>query len=254
MPTPFVKKLSRETGKSVEAIEKLWAKAKKITSEEKGVKEADFGSDEYAYCVGIVKKMVGVDEALLDPERFINSDKNAHDFIEETMVSSGFDIGNVVPPSVKPEYLQKDEKPLKSGSVGDEYGMPSPKPFPGVGKPEEVEEEVSDVRQGEMDAQTDADSADEADDAEDTAEGEAEDTTEEEPSGEEASDEEGSTEDETEEGESEEDTEEDVSTEEAEESDEEVETSNGKIARVLASGKVGETVETHNWAEDNSFD
>lgn len=95
MPTPFVKKLASETGKSIEDIEKFWDKAKKITADKFSIPESKFESEQYAYCVGIVKNMVGVDEDLMDPEKFISSDKNAHEYIEDIMTSSGFNIGNV---------------------------------------------------------------------------------------------------------------------------------------------------------------
>jgi len=97
MPSPWVKKIAKETDKSEREVEKLWKKAKEITSEEFGKDEDDFGNKEYAYTTGVVKKMLGVDESLLDPSKFLESEHSAKDYIE-TVVSGNFSIGNVKPP------------------------------------------------------------------------------------------------------------------------------------------------------------
>jgi hypothetical protein len=52
MPTPYVKKLAKEKGKSVEEVERLWNEAK-AQAEKAGHK------DDYPYITGILKKMVG---------------------------------------------------------------------------------------------------------------------------------------------------------------------------------------------------
>lgn len=62
MPVPFLKNLSKETGKSVDELEKLWGKAKKLASEHFDKPESEFGDTEFAYVVGIVKKMAGKEE------------------------------------------------------------------------------------------------------------------------------------------------------------------------------------------------
>ncbi len=106
MPSPYVNKLAKETGKSVSEVEKLWDKAKEITSDTFGKKEDDFGSKEYSYTTGIVKNMLGVKEELLDPTKFQDSKLSAKQFIEEVMSSNQFDIGNVIPPK------EVKEKPI----------------------------------------------------------------------------------------------------------------------------------------------
>lgn len=58
MPVPYLKSLSKETGKSISELEKLWGKAKKIASEHFNKPESEFGDTEFAYVVGVVKKMV----------------------------------------------------------------------------------------------------------------------------------------------------------------------------------------------------
>ena len=63
MPVPYLTKLSKETGKSVSELEKLWGEAKKSASERFNKPESEFGDAEFAYVVGIVKKMAGVKEA-----------------------------------------------------------------------------------------------------------------------------------------------------------------------------------------------
>jgi len=95
MPSAYVRSLSKETGKSVSEIEKLWDKAKEITSETFNKDEDEFDDREYKYSVGIVRNMIGLDERVLDPTNFLNSDKSAKDYIE-TITSANFSIGNVV--------------------------------------------------------------------------------------------------------------------------------------------------------------
>lgn len=109
MPSPYVAKLSKETGKSVAEIEKLWDKAKDIASDTFGKSEDDFGSREYKYTVGIVKNMLGLNEKILDPSIFLKSGKSAKDFIKETVVSADFSIGDVNPVNVSPDANDGEE-------------------------------------------------------------------------------------------------------------------------------------------------
>ena len=133
MPSPYVNSLAKETGKSVGEIEKLWNKAKDITSDTFSKSEDDFGTKEYKYTVGIVKNMLGLDEKILDPSFFLNSDKSAKEFIE-TVTSAQFTIGDVNPVSVVKDRDDDDEKeegssviddlppvPQDSADIGDEY-------------------------------------------------------------------------------------------------------------------------------------
>ena len=111
MPTPYVQQLAKQTGKSVGEIEKLWDKAKKIASEDFGKPESQFGSKEYSYVTGIVKKMVGKKEDFIDPAKFLGSPMNAKEFIESVlkadedvsstavaMNSDNAKIGTTIPP------------------------------------------------------------------------------------------------------------------------------------------------------------
>lgn len=108
MPSPYISKLSKETGKPEREIEKLWKKAKEIASEEFGKDEDDFGNREYKYTTGVVKKILGVDESILDPSLFLESEYSAKDYIE-TVVSGNFSIGNVRPPEEEDEYEEEKE-------------------------------------------------------------------------------------------------------------------------------------------------
>lgn len=110
MPSPYVKNLVKDTGKSVSEIEKLWDRAKKISAEEFGKGEDSWGSREYSYTVGIVKNMLGIREELLDPQDFLNSDLVALDFLKEVTVSGQFDVGNVVPPDDEKEEEEEEEE------------------------------------------------------------------------------------------------------------------------------------------------
>lgn len=114
MPSPYIKKLAKETSKSEKEIEKLWTKAKEITSEEFGKSEKDFGSKEFAYTTAIVKKMLGVDESVLDPSLFLESKQSAKAYLEDVVTSSNFTIGNVIPPDEEEdeedELIKKEKK------------------------------------------------------------------------------------------------------------------------------------------------
>jgi len=110
MPSPYIKKLAKETGKSEKEVEKLWRKAKDIAAEEFGKAEKDFGSKEFAYTTGVVKKMLGVDESILNPSIFLESKYSAKDYLEEVVTSASFSIGNVQPPDKDPEEEEDEEE------------------------------------------------------------------------------------------------------------------------------------------------
>lgn len=63
MPVPFLKNLSKSTGKSIDDLERYWNDAKKQVG------------DNYALIASIVKKRAGVNES------FIQSTLSAKDFI-----------------------------------------------------------------------------------------------------------------------------------------------------------------------------
>lgn len=56
MPTPYVKKIAKDTGKSVAELERLWDRAK-----EEAAKAGH--KNDYAYIMGIFKRMAGIAEA-----------------------------------------------------------------------------------------------------------------------------------------------------------------------------------------------
>ena len=58
MPTPYIRKLEADGVKSKDELEKAWAKAKKIASEESKVKNPN-----YAYVTAIFKKIAGIKES-----------------------------------------------------------------------------------------------------------------------------------------------------------------------------------------------
>jgi hypothetical protein len=126
MPSPYVKSLSKETGKPESEIEKLWSKAKDITSDTFNKKEKDFEDKEYSYTVGIVKNMLGIKEELLDPSKFLNSDLSAREFIE-TVTSSSFPSldKNLIPPEEDEEEPEEElkitkEKKIEVESISDD--------------------------------------------------------------------------------------------------------------------------------------
>ena len=93
MASPYVVKLAKDTGKSIDEIEKFWDRAKQIAAETFGKSEDDFGKKEYDYAYGTVMNMLGKKEAILNPEVFLNSGKSAAEFIEE-VISGDFNIGD----------------------------------------------------------------------------------------------------------------------------------------------------------------
>ena len=106
MPSPYVKKLAKEFGKSEKEIEALWKQAKVITSDTFGKTEDDFSTKEYKYTVGIIKNMLEETERALDPMEFLESNLSVSEFLE-TLGSSSFDIGNVIPPKKKQDDKEK---------------------------------------------------------------------------------------------------------------------------------------------------
>lgn len=117
MPSAYVKSLSKETGKSVSEIEKLWDKAKEIASDTFNKGEDDFDDREYKFSVGVVKNMLGLDERVLDPTNFLNSEKSAKEYIE-TLTSANFSIGNVV--SAERNPVEDDEDLMDSLSTSED--------------------------------------------------------------------------------------------------------------------------------------
>jgi len=88
MPSPYIKKLAKETGKSENELEKFWDKAKKIAAEDFGVSEDNFESKHWKYVTGIVKNMAGVNEKVYSVQEFLESSKSVDEYITE-LVSSG---------------------------------------------------------------------------------------------------------------------------------------------------------------------
>lgn len=139
MPTPYVQKLAKETGKPVAEVEKLWDKAKKIASEDFGKPESQFGSKEFSYVIGIVKQMVGKHEDILDPAKFLRSKFSAKEFVdrlvnhkslEEDVVSSGvamnsdnIQIGTTIPPDdteTDVPYKDKDKQSIDDLNIKED--------------------------------------------------------------------------------------------------------------------------------------
>lgn len=111
MPSPYIKSLARETGKSETELEKLWSKAKEITSDTFNKKESEFGEKEFSYTVGIVKNMVGIKEEVLNPSKFLESTLSAKEFIE-TITSSSFPSldKDLTPPDEDEEEEEEEKK------------------------------------------------------------------------------------------------------------------------------------------------
>jgi hypothetical protein len=108
MPSPYVKKLAQETGREISEIESRWSEAKNLAAESLGKPESDFLDEDYKYVVGTLKNMLGIHEGLKVKD-FLDSGVNARDFIE-TVISSQFNIGKVIPPIAKRHDLDNDDQ------------------------------------------------------------------------------------------------------------------------------------------------
>lgn len=71
MPTSLVRSFSKRSGVSVSRVERLWKKAKLISSEKFTPDTDEF----YAYTVGILKKMLKIREAYLRRGTLRESDR-----------------------------------------------------------------------------------------------------------------------------------------------------------------------------------
>lgn len=58
MPNSLVKSFAKKTGKSIPEVESLWNKAEDIASKNSDIN----GEAKYAYIVGILKKMLSIEE------------------------------------------------------------------------------------------------------------------------------------------------------------------------------------------------
>ena len=138
MPSPYIKQISKETGKSVSELERYWKKAKEITKDEFGISENDFKDKHYAYATAIVKKMAGVKESIITVADFINSGKSAKDFIYETIASGDFpnlDKGTVNKKIKKDkEDSEVIEKSRRDGTGPDGTGPHGRGAGPGMGR------------------------------------------------------------------------------------------------------------------------
>lgn len=106
MPSPYLKTLAKETGKSIGDLERYWKKAKEITKDDFNVDEKDFQDKHYAYATAIVKRMAGVKEQVISVVDFIESGKSADDFISETVTGGDF-------PKLDKDDVQKKDKEEK---------------------------------------------------------------------------------------------------------------------------------------------
>ncbi len=112
MVSPYVKKLSRETGKSEKEISGFWDKAKKIAQETFGVKEDDFTTEHFEFAIETVKNMLGLSEEVVNPANFLQSELNAKEYIE-TVTSGSFSVGDknpVIPPKGKKVKIDDEEE------------------------------------------------------------------------------------------------------------------------------------------------
>jgi hypothetical protein len=103
MPSAYINKLAKETGKTKAELEKYWDEAKKAASEKFGTSEREFGDREYSYAVEIVKRRSGVGESIV--VNFMHSEKLAKDFINE-MIEDKEELPK--PKEIEPEEVEEE--------------------------------------------------------------------------------------------------------------------------------------------------
>jgi hypothetical protein len=119
--SPYVKELVKLTGKKESEIEKLWSKAKDITVETYGVQERDFKDKHYKFMMDTVKNMLGFNENRSLVVEFVQSEKGAKEFIQETMIANDFSAlwkGHIAPE-------EKDETEMDVGDEIDKATKPT---------------------------------------------------------------------------------------------------------------------------------
>jgi methyl-accepting chemotaxis protein len=117
MPSNYVKSLAKDTDKSEKEIEKLWDKAKEVTSETFGKKESDFGEKEWKYTTGVVKNMLGIKESINQID-FYNSDMTAEKYIETLTSNVAVGNANIDLIAKKPED-EEDQENIKKVDLTD---------------------------------------------------------------------------------------------------------------------------------------
>jgi len=115
--SPFIKELAEELGKTPEELEGVWKEGKKLTAETFGISEDEFTKREIEYTKEIVREMLGLKREISVSD-FINSDKTARDFIDETMTSGSLGIDRAVNRKTKP-YDDEDEDESEEGCDSD---------------------------------------------------------------------------------------------------------------------------------------
>ncbi len=104
MPSPYLRKLSKETGISVSKLEPYWEQAKELATEHFGKLEASFGQKEWDWAMQMVKQLAGIQESRVSVQDFISTDKSVDEFITESLVTSG-DF-----PSLQTNVITKDDE------------------------------------------------------------------------------------------------------------------------------------------------
>lgn len=118
MPNNIVKDFAKQTGKNEKEIEKLWDKAKEITSDSFGKSEKDFKAKEWSYTTGTLKNMLGIKESTFID--FLNSESDLSTFLEgETQTSSAFSGTTPKNPIKVIDYSEEDEEEKVEEKLSD---------------------------------------------------------------------------------------------------------------------------------------
>ncbi len=121
MPSPYVRKVALETGKPIEEVEKHWQESKDIAVETLGKVEKNFTNEDFNYAIGILKNKMGIHDNIRVKD-FVDSDTSAKNYIE-TLISSQFNIGKIIPPVVKRDDYDPDN-PLPNTDEKKEESLP----------------------------------------------------------------------------------------------------------------------------------
>src|ERR1700690_3701936 len=132
MLSPYARKIAKEIGKPIEEIESRWQEAKKIAEENLGKSESNFTNEDYNYVAGILKNKLGIHDSIKVKD-FIDSGKPAKEWIE-TVISSQFNIGKIIPPVVKRRDLDNEDDELPQQKKEDRPLPPVINLSPSAGK------------------------------------------------------------------------------------------------------------------------
>lgn len=133
MPNNIVKDFAKKSGKSESEVEKLWKKAKEISSEEFGKDEKDFTDKEWSYTTGVLKNMLNLDEKEKKEKKpiFLESDLSAEEYLNYSLYPTEEDM----------EEPYEDEEEMEETMTSPSFGGVPENPINPYEEDDDEEEE-----------------------------------------------------------------------------------------------------------------